>query len=102
VTVLLASGRPSQRCLHKIANILDALPKRLHRTAKAALHDIYEAETRRDADAAVDEFARTFGDKYPKAVDKLIKDREVLLTFYDFPAAHWVHLRTVNPISHLR
>ena len=89
-----------QRCwVHKTANILDALPKRLHRTAKAALHEIYEAETRADADAGIDQFARQFGDKYPKAVAKLVKDRDVLLTFYDFPAAHWVHLRTTNPIE---
>ena len=89
-----------QRCwVHKTANILDALPKRLHRQAKAALHEIYEAETRRDADAAIDDFAKVYGDKYPKAVAKLIKDRDVLLTFYDFPAAHWVHLRTTNPIE---
>jgi transposase-like protein len=89
-----------QRCwVHKTANILDALPKRLHRTAKAAIHEIYRAETRSDANAAIDDFARQFGDKYPKAVDKLTKDREALLTFYDYPAAHWVHLRTVNPIE---
>jgi transposase-like protein len=89
-----------QRCwVHKIANILAVLPKRLHRTAKTALHEIYEAETRADANDAVDDFARQFGDKYPKAVAKLTKDRDVLLTFYDFPAAHWVHLRTTNPIE---
>lgn len=89
-----------QRCwVHKTANILNALPKRLHRTAKAALHEIYEAETRRDAQAGIDIFVGQFGDKYPKAVEKLVRDREVLLTFYDFPAAHWIHLRTVNPIE---
>ncbi len=89
-----------QRCwVHKIANVLDALPKRLHRTAKAALHEIYEAETRSDANDAIAEFSRVYGDKYPKAVDKVIKDREPLLAFYDFPAAHWTHLRTVNPIE---
>jgi transposase-like protein len=89
-----------QRCwVHKTANILAVLPKRLHRTAKAAIHEIYEAETRADAIDAIDEFARQFGDKYPKAVAKLTKDRDVLLTFYDFPAAHWVHLRTTNPIE---
>lgn len=88
-----------QRCwVHKTV-ILDALPKRLHRTAKAALHEIYEAETRRDAETGIDAFSHQFGDKYPKAVDKLVKDREALLTFYDFPAAHWVHLRTANPIE---
>ena len=89
-----------QRCwVHKTANILDALPKRLHHTAKAAIHEIYQAETRADADAGIDDFVRVYGDKYPKAVAKLIKDRDVLLTFYDFPAAHWVHLRTTNPIE---
>jgi len=89
-----------QRCwVHKTANILDALPKRLHRQAKAAIHEIYGAETRSDADAAIDDFARVYGDKYPKAVAKLTKDRDVLLTFYDYPAAHWVHLRTTNPIE---
>jgi len=89
-----------QRCwVHKTANILDALPKRLHRQAKAAIHEIYQAETRSDADAGIDDFVRVYGDKYPKAVTKLTKDRDVLLTFYDFPAAHWVHLRTTNPIE---
>lgn len=89
-----------QRCwVHKTANILDALPKRLHKSAKAALHEIYEAETRRDAETGIDTFVAQFGDKYPKAVDKLVRDRETLLTFYDYPAAHWTHLRTVNPIE---
>ena len=89
-----------QRCwVHKTANILDALPKRLHRQAKAAIHEIYQAETRSDANDGIDEFVRVYGDKYPKAVAKLVKDRDVLLTFYDFPAAHWVHLRTTNPIE---
>ena len=85
--------------MHKTANILDALPKRLHRSAKAAIHEIYGAETRSDAEAGIDVFARQFGDKYPKAVAKLVKDRDVLLTFYQFPAAHWIHLRTTNPIE---
>ncbi len=89
-----------QRCwVHKTANILDALPKRLHRQAKAAIHEIYQAATRGDAEAGIDDFARLFAAKYPKAVDKLVKDRDVLLTFYDFPAAHWIHLRTTNPIE---
>lgn len=89
-----------QRCwVHKTANILDALPKRLHRQAKAAIHEIYEAATRSDADAGIDQFVAVYGDKYPKAVAKLTKDRDVLLTFYDYPAAHWVHLRTTNPIE---
>ena len=98
------SGRRSatreQRCwVHKIANILNALPKRLHRSAKAALHEIYKAETRTDAESGIDRFARDYGDKYPKAVAKLTKDRDTLLAFFDFPAAHWVHLRTANPIE---
>ncbi len=89
-----------QRCwVHKTANILDALPKRLHRQAKAAIHEIYQAETRTDADAGIRDFVGVYGDKYPKAVAKLLKDRDVLLTFYDFPAAHWQHLRTTNPIE---
>jgi transposase-like protein len=89
-----------QRCwVHKIANILDALPKRLQRSAKAALHEICGAETRADAEAEIRRFEATYGQKYPKAVAKLTKDRETLLAFYDFPAAHWVHLRTVNPIE---
>jgi transposase-like protein len=89
-----------QRCwVHKTANILDALPKRLHRSAKAAIHEIYQAETRRDAEAGIDDFVTLFAAKYPKAVAKLVKDRDVLLTFYDFPAAHWIHLRTTNPIE---
>ena len=89
-----------QRCwVHKTANILDALPKRLHRQAKAAIHEIYLAETRADAEAGIDQFVGIYGDKYPKAVAKLTKDRDVLLTFYDYPAAHWVHLRTTNPIE---
>jgi len=89
-----------QRCwVHKTANILDALPKRLHRSAKAAIHEIYQSETRADAEAGIDDFVAIYGDKYPKAVAKLTKDRDVLLTFYDFPAAHWTHLRTTNPIE---
>jgi len=89
-----------QRCwVHKIANILDTLPKRLHRSAKAALHEIYQAETRADAETGIRRFEATYAEKYPKAVAKLTKDRETLLAFYDFPAAHWVHLRTVNPIE---
>ena len=89
-----------QRCwVHKTARILDALPKRLHRQAKTAIHEIYLAETRADAEDGIDDFVAIYGDKYPKAAAKLTKDRDVLLTFYDFPAAHWVHLRTTNPIE---
>jgi len=89
-----------QRCwVHATANILDVLPKRLHRSAKAAIHEIYLAETRADANDGIDDFVRQFGDKYPKAAAKLTRNRDVLLTFYDYPAAHWVHLRTTNPIE---
>ena len=89
-----------QRCwVHATANILNVLPKRLHRSAKAAIHEIYLAETRADANDGIDDFVRQFGDKYPKAAAKLTKNRDVLLTFYDYPAAHWVHLRTTNPIE---
>ncbi|MEA1903130.1 MAG: IS256 family transposase [Actinomycetota bacterium] len=89
-----------QRCwVHATANILDVLPKRLHRQAKAAIHEIYQAETRADAETGIDDFVRVYGDKYPKAAAKLTKNRDVLLTFYDYPAAHWVHLRTTNPIE---
>lgn len=89
-----------QRCwVHATANILDVLPKRLHRSAKAAIHEIYQAETRADADAGINDFVRVYGDKYPKAAAKLTRNRDVLLTFYDYPAAHWVHLRTTNPIE---
>ena len=59
----------------------------------------YESETRSDAETQIDEFVTDYGDKYPKAVAKLANDRDVLLTFYDFPAAHWTHLRTTNPIE---
>ncbi len=85
--------------MHKTTNILDALLKRLHHQAKAALHEIYQAETRADAEDGIDDFERVYADKYPKAAAKLMKDRDVLLTFDDYPAAHWVHLRTTDPIS---
>ena len=88
-----------QRCwVHETANILNALPKRLHRSAKAALHEIHEAESRNDPRPIFDQFVKVSRDKYPKAADKLTKDR-VLLTFYDFCAAHRTHLRTTKPIE---
>ena len=68
-------------------------------TAKGHLHDIWQAETKADADTAFDFFVRTYGVKYEKAVAKLVKDRDVLLAFYDFPAEHWKHIRTTNPIE---
>jgi putative transposase len=89
-----------QRCwVHKTANVLDKLPKRTQPKAKAALHEIYEAETKADAEKAFDLFEKTYEAKYAKAVECLVKDRGLLLTFYDFPAEHWRHIRTTNPIE---
>jgi putative transposase len=89
-----------QRCwVHKTANVLNELPKTLHGKAKAGLHEIWMAETKTQAEKAFDRFVRDFGVKYPKATRVLIKDREVLLSFYDFPAEHWPHIRTTNPIE---
>ncbi len=89
-----------QRCwVHKTANVLDKLPKRLQPTAKEQLHQIWMAPTRAAADQAFDTFLETYHAKYPKAVECLQKDRDVLLAFYDFPAEHWIHLRTTNPIE---
>jgi transposase-like protein len=89
-----------QRCwVHKIANVLDALPKRIQPRAKALLHEIMEAPTRADAGRALEDFRREFAAKYPKAVVKLDRDWAELIAFYDFPAEHWRHLRTTNPIE---
>ncbi|ASP23474.1 transposase, Mutator family (plasmid) [Antarctobacter heliothermus] len=89
-----------QRCwMHKTGNVLNYLPKRTQPKAKKMLHDIWQAETREDAHAAFDLFIETFEAKYPKATECLIKDREELLTFYDFPAQHWQSIRTSNPIE---
>src|SRR5512135_1080573 len=89
-----------QRCwVHKTANVLDKLPKGSQPKAKRMLHDIYQAESRSKAEKAFDLFVATYEAKYPKATECLVKDREVLLTFYDFPAEHWTHIRTTNPIE---
>ncbi len=89
-----------QRCwVHKTANVLDKMPKSLHEKAKTMVQAIWMAETRREALKAFDLFVQSFEAKYPKATECLVKDREVLLTFYDFPAEHWIHLRTTNPIE---
>jgi putative transposase len=89
-----------QRCwVHKTMNVLNALPKSLQDKAKSHLHDIWQAETKVGAGAAFDFFVETYGVKYDKAVAKLVKDREALLTFYDYPAEHWKHIRTSNPIE---
>jgi putative transposase len=89
-----------QRCwVHKTANVLNKLPNSQQAKAKRALHEIWMAETRSDAETAFDAFIETYGIKYDKAADCLIKDRQALLAFYDFPAEHWKHLRTSNPIE---
>jgi transposase-like protein len=89
-----------QRCwVHKTANVLDKLPKKLQPQAKQRLHEIWQADTRKHAEEAFEEFLALYGAKYPKACACLSKDREQLLTFYAFPAEHWRHLRTTNPIE---
>lgn len=89
-----------QRCwVHKTANILNKMPKSVQPKTKAALHEIWMAETRKEAEAAFDLFVETYEAKYPKATRCLEKDRRELLAFYDFPAEHWIHLRTTNPIE---
>jgi len=89
-----------QRCWkHKTANVLNYLPRHTQPKAKEAIHEIWMAETKADAVKAFDLFTRTYQDKYPKAAYCLKKDREQLLAFYDFPAAHWQHIRTTNPIE---
>jgi transposase-like protein len=89
-----------QRCwVHKTANVLDKLPKSQQPAAKAALHEIWMSAKKEDAIKAFDRFIATYGVKWPKATDCLEKDRAELLAFYDFPAEHWGHLRTTNPIE---
>jgi putative transposase len=89
-----------QRCwVHKIANVLDKLPKRVQPRAKDLLHEIMRAPDRQSALKDIKRFSQEFEAKYPKAVDTLTKDQDELLTFFDFPAEHWIHLRTTNPIE---
>ena len=89
-----------QRCwVHKTANVSNNLPKSVQPRAKAALHEIWQAETRQAANQAFDDFLEKYGAKFEGACECLKKDREVLLAFYDFPAEHWKHLRTTNPIE---
>jgi putative transposase len=89
-----------QRCwVHKTANVLNKLPKGVQAKAKQHLHAIWMAETRAAAEAAFDHFVDAYAAKYDKAVACLVKDRETLLTFYDFPAEHWKHVRTTNPVE---
>jgi putative transposase len=89
-----------QRCwVHKTANVLDKLPKRLQPNAKNLIHEMYLAPTKEDALGAYGRFAHEYEAKYPKAVECLSKDQSVLFAFYDFPAEHWSHIRTTNPIE---
>lgn len=89
-----------QRCwLHKTANILNSVPKSMQPKMKAALHDIWQAETKENAERAFDYFEKAFEAKYPKAMQGLRKDREELMAFYEFPAQHWQSIRTTNPIE---
>jgi putative transposase len=85
--------------VHKTKNVLDAMPKSVHSRAKAAIKEITEAEDKSHAQKAIREFAAEFGAKWPKAVAKITGEKETLLTFYDYPALHWRHLRTTNPIE---
>jgi len=89
-----------QRCwVHKTANVLNKLPKSVQPKVKEALHDIWMAATRDDAYKAFNSTVKRFGDKYPGAMKCLIKDKEQMLAFYDYPAIHWQHIRTSNPIE---
>lgn len=89
-----------QRCwVHKTANILNKLPKSLQPKAKKKIHHIWQAENKDEAERHFDDFVKIYEAKYPRASDCLKKDRDVLLTFYDFPAEHWRHIRTTNPIE---
>jgi len=89
-----------QRCtVHKTVNVLDKLPKSAQKKAKSHLQEIWMAETKENAEKAFDYFIEAYGPKYPKAAACLEKDREDLLAFYSFPAEHWVHIRTTNPIE---
>jgi transposase-like protein len=89
-----------QRCwVHKIANVLDKLPKRMQPRAKDMLHEIMRAPDRHSALEDIERFSQEYQAKYPKAVETLTKNQDKLLTFFDFPAEHWIHLRTTNPIE---
>jgi transposase-like protein len=89
-----------QRCwVHKTANVLDKLPKTQQPKAKGMIHEIYNSSSKAEAEKAFDRFVEVFSDKYRSSTDCLSKDRDVLLSFYDFPAEHWLHIRTTNPIE---
>jgi putative transposase len=89
-----------QRCwVHKVANVVNALPKSVHAGARRALNEIIGAEDRTHAELAIEALVSDYGAKWPKAVAKVVDDKEALLTFFDYPAEHWLHLRTTNPIE---
>jgi putative transposase len=89
-----------QRCwVHKTANVMNKLPKTVQKKVKVALHDIWMADSRENADKAFDKTLKIYQDKYPKAMRCLEKDRAEMLEFYNFPAIHWIHIRTTNPIE---
>ena len=85
--------------VHKTRNVLDSMPKSIHGRAKVAIKEITCAEDKAHAEAAIEAFAAEFGVKWPKAVSKIVEEKDALLTFYDYPAEHWRHLRTTNPIE---
>jgi transposase-like protein len=96
---VFAETRCQRDWVHKTANVLDSMPKSVHPRAKAAIKEITEAEDKSYAEAAIEAFADEFGVKWPRAVSKIVEDKEALLSFYDYPAEHWRHLRTTNPIE---
>lgn len=99
VEEVYSSTKPQRCWVHKTANILDKVPKSVQPRMKAAIHEMYMAETKDDALKAYELFIETYGDKYPKAVECIVKDKDRMFTFYDFPAKHWIHIRTTNPIE---
>ena len=90
---------PRQPFTRQAANVLNALPKSVHAGARRALNEIFGAEDRAHAERAIGALVADYGAKWPKAVAKVVDDREALLTFFDYPAEHWLHLRTTNPIE---
>ena len=96
---VFAETRCQRDWVHKTANVLDSMPKSVHPRAKAAIKEITEAEDKAHAGRAIEAFASEFSAKWPRAVAKIVEDKEALLSFYDYPAQHWRHLRTTNPIE---
>jgi putative transposase len=96
---IFPATRQQRDWVHKAANVLGCLPAAVHAGARKALAEIRDAPDRDHAERAVEAFARDYGVKWPKAVAKIVDDAEALLCFFDFPAEHWVHLKTSNPIE---